>query len=353
MTADELGERLFGSILGAFDVLSIHLGDQLGLYAVLRERGPSTADELAASAGINARYAREWLEQQTVAALLDVDDPAVSPAMRRYSLSEDHARVLLDRDDLLFMTPFMRILAAAATQMPQLVEAYRSGGGVSWEQFGPPMRSGQAEGNRPGYLAFLASEWLPSIAGLNLVEGSRVADVGCGEGWSSMAIAQGYPGVTVDGYDLDEASVAAARQHAADAGMSDRLTFTTADAGGVEGLGTYDLVTAFECIHDLPDPVAVLNTMRALVRPGGTVLVMDENVPEEFTGASGDPVEQLMYGFSLFVCLPDSMSTPGSRATGTAMRAPVLRGYAQEAGFADIEVLPIEHEMWRFYQLMD
>ena len=352
MKAEELGERLFGSVLGAFEVLSIHLGDQLGLYAVLREREPCTSDELASSAGIHPRYAREWLEQQTVAGLLDVDEPAVSPDVRRYSLSDDHARVLLDRDDLYFLTPFMRMFAVAATQVPQLVEAYRTGGGVSWEQLGPVMRSGQAEGNRPSYLALLASEWLPAITGLNLGEGSRVADVGCGEGWSSIAIAQGYPGVTVDGYDLDEASIAAARQHAADSGLSERLTFTAADAGGVAGLRAYDLVTAFECIHDLPDPVAVLSAMRALVRPGGTVMVMDENVPDQFTGASGDQVEQLMYGFSLFVCLPDSMSTPGSRATGTVMRAPVLRDYAQEAGFADIEVLPIEHEVWKFYRLV-
>lgn len=351
MTADELGERLFGSLLGTLDVLSIHLGDQLGLYAALSELGPTTSRELARSAGINSRYAREWLEQQAVSGFLDLDDASMSPDSRRYSLSDEHARVLLDRDDLNFLTPFARIIAAAAVQMPNLVEAYRTGGGVSWEQFGPVMRSGQAEGNRPAYLALLASAWLPAIEGLSLGEGSRVADVGCGEGWSSIAMAQGYEGVTVDGFDLDEASIAAAREHAAESGVSDRVTFTAGDAGAVSGHGTYDLVTAFECIHDLPDPVSVLSAMRALGRPGGTVMVMDEGVAEEFSGAP-DPVEQLMYGFSLFVCLPDSMSTPGSRATGTAMRAPVLRGYAQEAGFEDIEVLPIEHPLWRFYRLV-
>ena len=210
-----------------------------------------------------------------------------------------------------------------------------------------PARTGQAQGNRPAVLACLGRSCLAAREGLSRGSGSGVADVGGGEGWSSIAMAQGYPGGMIDGYDLDAASIAVAGEHAVESGVSERVTFTTADAGAVSGQGTYDLVTAFECIHDLPDPVAVLSTMRSLVRPGGTVLVMDEKVADEFTGPSGGPVEQLMYGFSLFVCLPDSLSTPGSRATGTAMRAPVLRGYAEEAGFGDIEVLPVHLPIWR------
>lgn len=352
MNTDDLVERLFGSLLGTIDVLSIHVGDQLGLYALLREHGPCTTSKLADLAAVDARYAREWLEQQVVSGLLDVDDSGLPEAERRFSLSEEHARVLVDRDELSYLTPVARIIAAAAAQMPQILQAYRDGGGVSWEQFGPAMRTGQAEGNRPSYLILLTEEWLPRIPGLELGPGSRVADIGCGEGWSSVAMAIGIPGLIVDGFDVDTASVAAAGQHALDSGVADRVTFTAADAGTVAGAGGYDLVTAFECIHDLPDPVAVLRTMRSLARPGAIVMVMDERVAEEFTGASGDMVEQLMYGFSLFVCLPDSKSTPGSRATGTVMRPEVLRGYAIEAGFADITVLPIENDLWRFYQLV-
>ena len=115
--------------------------------------------------------------------------------------------------------------------------------------------------------------------------------------------------------------------------------------------GDYDLVAAFECIHDLPDPVSVLRAARRMVRPGGTVLVMDERVPDSFTG-TGDPVEQLMYGMSMLICLPDGLSHPHSVGTGTVMRQDTLRAYARDAGFVDVEVLPVEHEMFRFYSLV-
>ena len=184
-----------------------------------------------------------------------------------------------------------------------------------------------------------------------LRDGGRVADIGCGDGWSSIGIARAYPAVTVDGYDVDADSVEAARRHAAAEGMGDRVRFTLVDAASVPTSGDYDLVAAFECIHDLPDPVGVLRSARRMVKPGGTVLVMDERVPEAFTGP-GDSVEQLMYGISMLVCLPDGLSHDGSVGTGTVMRPDTLRRYARDAGFADIEVLPIEHDMFRFYRLL-
>lgn len=355
MDAELLAERLFSSTLGALDVLSIHLGDRLGLYVALRDADPMTPTELAERAGIAPRYAREWLEQQTVAGFLDVENAQADADERQYSLPPAHVGPLADPDALDHFTPVMRIVAAAASRADALVEAYRSGGGVSWEAYGPGMRTGQADGNRPAYLHLLAQEWLPAVPGLVdvLSRGARVADIGCGEGWSSIAMARGFARVSVDGFDIDRASVEAARGHAEAAGLAERVTFTDTDAGLVSGAGSYDLVTAFECIHDLPDPVAVLRTMRQLARPGAVVMIMDERVPDAFVGRSGDSVEQLMYGFSISVCLPDSMSTTPSRATGTVMRPDTLRGYAVEAGFAGLEVLPIEHDLWRFYRLVD
>nr|MCW2728020.1 class SAM-dependent methyltransferase [Aeromicrobium sp.] len=354
MKTEELAERLFESTLGALDVLSIHLGDRLGLYQLLQEHGPMTADALAGRAGIGRRYAREWLEQQSVAGLLEVEDAAVDVDERRFILPPEHVGALADRDAIDHFAPVVRVVATAATRADALVEAYRTGGGVPWEAYGPDMRTGQAEGNRPAYLHLLAQEWLPAVPGLEatLEAGARIADIGCGEGWSSIAMASGFPAVTVDGFDIDVASVEAAGRHASEAGVSDRVRFHVTDAGTTAPAGGFDLVTAFECIHDLPDPVAVLAAMRGLARPDGVVLVMDERVPESFTGRSGDPVEQLMYGFSISICLPDSMSTTPSRATGTVMRPSVLRGYAREAGFTDVEVLPIEHDLWRFYRLL-
>jgi SAM-dependent methyltransferase len=357
MQTDELADHLFTSVLGALDVLTVHIGDQFGVYDLLHRDGPLTPEEVAERSGLHPRYAREWLEQQTVAGLVDVDDPARPAEERRYSLSEEHAAVLADRDSLSFFTPFARMVSAAATQLPALQDAYRNGGGVGWESFGPLMRTAQADANRPLFLGPLAREWLPALPEVHrdLTAGGRVADVGCGEGWSSIGIALGYPAARVDGFDVDPASVDAARRHAASYGVGERVSFHLVDAaaastGAGSEVGGYDLVTAFECVHDLPDPVSVLARARSLVRPGGTVLVMDEKVPETFTGA-GDQVEQLMYGLSLLICLPDGLSHPGSVGTGTVMRPDTLRGYAREAGFVDVQVLPLDHDMFRFYRL--
>jgi SAM-dependent methyltransferase len=350
---EALTERLFASLLGTFDVLTVHIGDQLGLYDLLHRDGPLTVAEVAQRSGTHRRYAQEWLEQQTVAGLLDVEDAGASADQRRYSVSDAHAAVLCDRESLTYLTPFARMLTAAAVQMPRLIEAYRTGGGVGWDDYGELMRTAQADANRPLFLEVLGSEWLPSLPVVDaaLRDGGRVADIGCGEGWSSIGIARAYPAVTVDGYDVDGDSVEAARGHAATYGLGERVRFTQVDAASVPAAGDYDLVTAFECIHDLPDPVGVLRAARRMVRPGGTVLVMDERVPDEFTGA-GDPVEQLMYGMSLLICLPDGLSHPHSVGTGTVMRRSTLRQYALGAGFADLEVLPVEHEMFRFYRLL-
>jgi SAM-dependent methyltransferase len=354
MKTDELADHLFTSVLGALDILTVHIGDQFGLYDLLHRDGPLTADEVAERSGMQPRYAREWLEQQAVAGLIEYDDAALPAEDRRYSLSDEHAAVLADRDSLSFFTPFARMVGAAAVQLPALQEAYRSGGGVGWQAFGPLMRTAQADANRPLYLGPLGSEWLPSLPEVHrdLTGGGSVADVGCGEGWSSIGIALGYPDARVDGFDVDPASIDAARRHAASYGLGDRVEFHLVDGAAVQTEGGYDLVTAFECIHDMPDPVSVLTSARRLAREGGTVMVMDEKVPERFSGP-GDSVEQLMYGLSLLICLPDGLSHDGSVGTGTVMRPDTLRGYAREAGFADVEVLPIEHEMFRFYRLAD
>jgi 2-polyprenyl-3-methyl-5-hydroxy-6-metoxy-1,4-benzoquinol methylase len=348
-----LADRVFASVLGALDVLTIHIGDQLGLYDLLHRRGPLGVADVADATGVHPRYTREWLEQQAVAGIIEVLDPTVPADQRRYWLSEAHAAVLSDRDSLAYATPFARMVAAAAAQLPQLLDAYRTGDGVSWEEYGELMRTAQAEANRPLFLQVLGSDWLPSVPGVDaeLRDGGRVADIGCGEGWSSIGIARAYPAVTVDGYDVDADSVEAARRHAEAEGLGDRVRFTLVDASSVPASGEYDLVTAFECIHDLPDPVGVLRSAHRMVKPGGTVLVMDERVPETFTGP-GDAVEQLMYGISMLVCLPDGLSHSGSVGTGTVMRPDTLRGYARDAGFDDIEILPIEHDIFRFYRLL-
>jgi 2-polyprenyl-3-methyl-5-hydroxy-6-metoxy-1,4-benzoquinol methylase len=352
---DALAERLFGAALGTIDLLTVELGRRLGLYEALHDHGPLDPPGLAEATGTHPRYAREWLEQQCVSGFVEVDDAEAEPDARRYGLPPEHVAVLVDPTSLTFSTPLARMMTAAAARVPETAEAFRTGGGVPWTAFGPDMRAAQADGNRPWFLGPLGERWLPSVPGLDerLRAGAAVADLGCGEGWASIGIALAYPQVQVDGFDVDEASVVAARGHAGDRGVADRVRFHHVDVSHPTTAhdGRYDLVTAFECVHDLGDPVGFLATARRMLAPGGEVLVVDEAAPERFTGRD-DPLERLLYGWSVLICLPDGMSHEGSAGTGTVMRPDVLRGYAEQAGFASVEVLDIEHDLWRFYRLV-
>lgn len=351
-SVDAFAGRVFESVLGLIDAWSIYLGDKLGLYDALAG-GPLTRDELVTQTGTNRRYMTEWLEQQVTTGIIEVGDPAAAADRRRYSLPPAHEEVLCDRESLAYLTPFVRLVTAGGLQLPALLDVYRNGGGVPWEQFGPDMRTGQADMNRPWFMHALGSDWFPSVPDLHELlqrPGTRVADVGCGEGWSSIGIAKSYESLTVDGFDIDRASIEAARDHARAEGVSDRARFHLVDGSTIAGDGEYDLVTLFECVHDMSDPVGVLASARRLVRPSGRVVVMDEAVADSF-GDSNDEVERLMYGFSLFVCLPDGLSHEPSVGTGTVMRPSLLESYAREAGFSGITVLPIENDLWRFYEL--
>ncbi|MGB7861598.1 MAG: class I SAM-dependent methyltransferase [Acidimicrobiia bacterium] len=345
--------RVFESVLGTMDTWSIYLGDKLGFYDALNGSSGLTRDELASETNTNWRYVNEWLEHQVTTGFLDVDDASMEAAERRYTLPPAHTEVLCDRESLNFLTPFVRLVTAGGIQLPAILEAYRNGGGVGWEQYGDDMRTGQAEMNRPWFMSALGSEWFPSVpklqAKLQTID-CHVADIGCGEGWSSIAIAKSYPEVTVDGYDIDAASVIAAREHAAAHGVADRVRFHRVDGASLDAGRKYDVVTLFECVHDMPYPTQVLKAVREIVKEDGVVVVMDEAVGTHF-GEKTDEVERVMYGFSMFVCLPDGMSHEGSAGTGTVMRPDVLRQYANESGFSDISILPIENDLWRFYQL--
>lgn len=346
-------DRIFGAALGALEVQAVYLGDRLGWYQALATHGPLTAPELAKHTGCAERYAREWLEHQAVSGYLTVENPDAAATARRYQLPAAHAEVLTDADSLRYLAPLARFVAGAGRHLDALREAYRTGGGVSWARLGADLREAQGAMNRPLFLHQLGQEYLPAIPDLHARlgrDGARVADIGCGLGWSAIGIARTYPGVRVDGFDLDAPSIEAARRNAAEAGVADRVHFVVADAGQARPGRPYDAVFAFECLHDMPDPVGVLAAMRRLAGSEGVVIVMDERTEDRFT-APGSEAERLLYGYSLICCLPDGMSQQPSAATGTVMRAETLGDYAARAGFSRTETLPLEHDLFRFYRL--
>ena len=343
---DALAGRLFEATLGAFELFSVYLGDRLGLYAALREHGPATPIELASAAGIDARYAREWLEQQAVASFLEVDSVEAEPDARRYALPDGHADVVLDPDHLAPMAPMARFVVGSAQRMPDLLDAYRTGRGVAWSEYGPDVIEAQAAINRPQFGTHVATSWIPGMPDIDarLRDGSaaRVADVACGTGWSTIAIARGYPAARVDGLDLDTGSIEQAKAMLADLepGLQERVTFAARDAADPALAGRYDLVTIFEALHDMAQPVAVLRAVRGLLAPGGAVLVADERVAEQFT-APGDEIERLMYGYSIVMCLANGLADQrSSAAPGIDSRGPQLSVCSTIASTTEVAVSP-------------
>ncbi|MDN4491205.1 methyltransferase domain-containing protein [Demequina sp. SYSU T00068] len=349
--ADAWAEHVFSAALGAIDILAIHLGDRLGWYRALASDGPLTADDLARLTGTHPRYAREWLEQQATSGLI----VAIDDGPMRFALPAGAAEALTDTRSLAYIAPLARMLAGAAAQMPALLDAYRTGRGVSWEQLGDDARWSQADMNRPWFEQMLgeAIEGVPEIHDVLEREDARIVDVACGAGWSTIALAHAYPGATIVGVDIDAPSIEMARVNAAEAGVAGRVEFVAMDSAELTEnyRASFDGTFIFEALHDMPRPVEVLDAIRACVKSDGVVVVMDEGVGDAPVSV-GDEVERLMYGFSLFVCLPDGMSSQPSAGTGTVMRPSVLASYAREAGFSSVSVLPIDgFSFFRFYRL--
>ena len=349
--AAELNGRLFMAAVEATELATVVLGHRLGLYRALADGGPQTAADLAARAGIHARYAREWLEQQSVSGIVTVEQDGDEES-RRYELPTAHVAVLLDADSPLYAVPLAELVPIIGKVDDQLVAAFQSGSGVPYGAYG--IHDAQAGFTRPLFVNLLANEWVPAIPGLHerlqADPPAHVVEIGCGEGVAAITLALAYPAIRVDGFDLDEASIAQARRNAAEAGVADRVTFEVRDVTDPSLTGTYDASFAFEMIHDLSRPVDALSTLRRVTADDGFVIVADEAVGDEFE-APGDELHRFFYAASVVHCLPVGMAEQPSAGTGTVIRPSTLRRYAQRAGFADNEILPIENDVWRFYRL--
>jgi 2-polyprenyl-3-methyl-5-hydroxy-6-metoxy-1,4-benzoquinol methylase len=350
-TPTDLTQRLTDATTGALELFAVHLGRRLGLYETLARHGALTPAELATLAGIDERYAQEWLEQQAVAGVVAADGGP--PADRRFALPDDHRGVLVDPLDGDHLAPFADMVVGIAGALDDVADAYRTGGGVPYARYGATFRHGQGAINRPAFGADLVKAWLPAVAGVadRLAAGGRVVDVGCGHGWSSIAVRSAWPGAEVIGVDSDAASVEEARRHAERAGVDVRfLVPGDTSTDDLAALAPVDVVLVLEVLHDLADPVGLLTAARRALAPGGVVVVADEAVAESFT-APGDDLERMMYGWSVTHCLPASRAEAPSAALGTALRPATLAALAADAGFASCDVVDVDAGFFRIYRL--
>jgi SAM-dependent methyltransferase len=303
---DEFLGRLVADLGAVFAAPAVVAGDRLGLYKALAAAGPSTPAELAERSGTHPRDVAEWLAGQAAGGYVTYD-----PAADRYLLTEEQGFALADETSPAFVPGAFQVATSAAKDEPRVTEAIRSGEGLGWHQHHADLWQGTERFLRPGYAANLVESWIPALDGVEgkLRAGARVADVGCGHGASTILLAQAYPGSSFVGFDDHDRSIEWARKAAADAGVSDRVSFEVAPADAYPGQG-YDLVAVFDALHDMGDPLAAAAHVRRSLAPGGTFLLVEPAAGERVTD-NLNPVGRIFYSASLFICVPSARSQGG------------------------------------------
>jgi 2-polyprenyl-3-methyl-5-hydroxy-6-metoxy-1,4-benzoquinol methylase len=305
---------------------SVVVGHRLGLYRALAT-APATPAQLAERTDTDTRYVAEWLAGQAAGAYVTYD-----PSTGSYSMSEEQAFALADPNGPNLPAAFVLALGTLRAE-PRMTDAFRTGGGVGWHEHHPDVFTGTEAFFRPGYAANLVPSWLPALDGVvsKLQAGGRVADVGCGLGTSSVLLAQAYPKSTIVGSDYHQQSIDLARKRAADAGVSDRASFEVASAQTFTGSG-YDLVTAFDCLHDMGDPLGAARHVREALAADGTWLIVEPNAGDTVAD-NLNPVGRMYYSASTFLCVPNGLSQPGGYALGAQAGEAAIREVATDAGF--------------------
>lgn len=323
----ELVGKMVGDIGAAANGALVITGDRLGLYQALSENGPLTVEELAQQTGTNERYVREWLSAQAASGYVEYD-----PSVERFYMTPEQSMIFTNEDSPFLMTGGFYSLAAVYKDEPKLTNAFRTGEGIAWGDHDGCLFCGTAKFFRPGYQAHLVSEWLPALEGVTekLEAGARVADVGCGHGLSTVMMAEAYPQSTFIGFDYHEDSIRCAREHARKAGLSN-VRFLVASAKDYPG-NDYDLVTFFDCLHDMGDPAGAAAHVRQSLKPDGTWMVVEPYANDRLED-NLNPVGRVYYAFSTAVCTPSSMSQEVKAALGAQAGESRLREVAASAGF--------------------
>ena len=328
---NEFVGKALADLGGAFSVPLVRIGDRLGLYKALHAGGPMTAGELAEKTGIAQRYASEWLSQQAASTYLSYD-----AATARFTLPPEHAMVLAVEDSPVNLQGAFD-LATVMMENQTLVEpAFRTGKGVGWGAQSQCLFCTVGRFFRPSYQNALVQSWLPSLDGLiaKLERGATVADVGCGHGFSTVIMAKAFPNTSFVGYDFHPDLIAEARRHAEEHGVSGNTRFEVALASEFPGRGL-DLVTFFDCLHDMGDPLGAARHVRQTLKPDGSWMVVEPAAADRLED-NINPVSRLYYAASTMICVPTSLDQPVGAALGAQAGLEKLSSTINQAGFRQV-----------------
>jgi SAM-dependent methyltransferase len=319
--------QVFGDLAACYGGVMISLGDRLGLYECLAGAGPLTSAEVAERSGCAERYVREWLNSQAAARYVEYDPEAAT-----YELPPEHAAVLADRDSATLITPAFNVPASMWHGEEQAIRAFRTGEGVPWGAHHDRLFHGVGAFYRNAYRATLVPHWLPALDGVveRLEAGAKVADIGCGHGHSTVLMAEAFPNSRFYGFDSHPESIAAARENAVEAGVADRVTFTTGNATAYAEQG-FDLICFFDALHDMGDPVGAARHARSVLAEGGTVLLVEPYAADSVEENAG-PIGRLYYSASTVLCTAHALSDGGHALGAQAGEAKLAEVFA-EAGF--------------------
>lgn len=313
MNEDKLN-TLVGKFLqdlgGAFSIPLVQIGEKFGLYKTLHEKGPLTVDELAHETGLHDRYLREWLSAQAASDYISYD-----PETQKFSMTDEQAFVLANPDSPFYLAPAFGSAAAFLENRDKVQDAFQTGNGIAWGDQSQCLSCAVARFFRPGYHNHLVQAWLPALEGVvdKLNAGAQVADVGCGHGLSTAIMAEAFPNSTFTGYDFHEPSIEAARAHAAELELPN-LSFETHRAKDLPG--QFDLITLFDCLHDLGDPAGTMESIKSTLKPDGTCMIVEPMAADNLED-NLNPIGRLFYSASTMVCVPTSLA----QEVGTALGA--------------------------------
>ncbi|WP_427889514.1 class I SAM-dependent methyltransferase [Kribbella sp. GL6] len=335
MTVAIDADKLMGLVYKAVDEVGatlnaalVVMGDRLGYYQALADHGAATPAELAERTGTDEHYTREWLNAQAAGGLVEYDATS-----GRYTLPPEQTVALTDPSSPAYLPGFFQIALGTVNHATETIEAARSGAGIGWHEHTSDVHIGCERFFRPSYNANLLTSWLPALEGVvgELERGTTVADIGCGHGASTILMAGAFPRSTFTGSDYHQASIETARQRAADAGVGDRTSFEVAPADRFSGSG-FGLVTTFDALHDMGDPVGTARHVRDALAPDGTWMLV-EPMAGDHVEDNLNPVGRAYYGFSTLLCTPASLSQPVGLALGTQAGPARIRDVTKAAGF--------------------